>query len=366
MNKPIGCSECEYRNIGEGFCPDSVPTAPPQKPRLAVCVSSPSTAEADADEPSPLQGPSGFLLDAWVMPRADLSGYSMSKMNVLHCGPPDNSYPRGKIRYAAERKCRQYDKFTPKDFDVTLVTIHPQHVLRDKYDLLPLIVSDFRKVKTILDSGRSVFVCAGLEAMELWLPNLRVSENEWTKTGVKRWRGSFFGKDVRYPSLPDAVGTCDFDPTLPVGLDLEWNASGITSFSLYNGKQVLFGEGNLDIVRKTVELSPAIIGHNLLGANSDVDHLAAVGINLPTEKCRDTMLLFHMLWPQFAGHGHLDLWSMTSLYTEWPNWKACRGEGYCSGPCPVHQPREYNILDTMAAYVSYFGMLPELQLRGLI
>ena len=373
--KPVGCNSCEYRRIGQGFCPDlvrnsGIANAPA---RLAVWAQSPGTTEIETGEP--LTGPTGFVLDKWIIPRAGLSGVSYSKANCLRCHPPGNKYPQGKLRAAAEASCRQYDVISPKDFGYVVCTLHPAGVMRGKYDLLPLIVRDFARAGLLLGQGESVLVLMGLEALELHAPWLRQAKKwDGSTPGVGDWRGHFYPTKApldmnsffkaRIVPLADMCG----EPT--VALDLEWDKEGrITAGSLATvDKAATFTEADVQEGRLFSVLADTlrIVGHNLLGKDSDLDVLAKYGIKIPLDRIGDTMIAFHLLWPLFAGEGHLDLWTCASLHTDLPNWKFCRGEGHCVGACPVHDPAMYNLFDSWAEALCWQPMETELTLRGLL
>lgn len=412
FSKPPGCANCSMEKKGKGFCPDlirieEVKTADPlsggpisfspvTRPKLAVWAQSPGTSEIMKVPPEPLCGPSGFVLDNWVIPRSGIT-LPYSKCNVLRCHPPGDQYPTGKIRRAAEQQCRQYDRLTPEDFDIVLVTLHPSGVMHNKFDPLPLIINDFQRAEWLLTKNLNVMVLMGGEAMELWAPNLKHPVKGET-FGVTDWRGHYFptrkymeavaqidDEAVKYewrslihphvhfwtPTHPDELGSFMSKETL--ALDLEWNPENprqLTRVGLAFGEaEVASFEWDMryqqplsDVLRTAGE----VVMHNGLGHKSDIDVLAANGITVDKEKVRDSMLAFHLIWPQFAGLGHLDLWTFASLYTKEPNWKICRGEGHCFGPCPVHDPAGYNAKDVRETWRSWMAIRPELLLRGLL
>src|SRR2546428_1404067 len=188
--EPVGCHQCPVAVKPIGFCPDKIVSGA----RFAVWAQSPGQSEIVRVPPEPLVGQAGFVLENWIIPRAGLQGYPMSKCNTIRCHPPGDKYPTGKVRRAAEAQCRQYDRLTPADFDVTLITLHPAGVMRTKFDPLPLIIRDFQRAKMILDQGRSVLVLMGTEAMDLWAPNLRHPQ-KGENFGVTDWRGPFWAQE---------------------------------------------------------------------------------------------------------------------------------------------------------------------------
>jgi hypothetical protein len=376
--KPSGCAGCSMETAGMGFCNDLiVPNS-----RFAVWARDPGTAEILAGNNT--AGPASFVLTNWIIPRAGIE-MPFSKANTLRCHAPSDKYPTGKIRQKAEKWCRQYDKFTPSDFDVIVLTLHPSSVMHSKFDPLPLIINDFVRVKHFLDQGLRVLVLMGGEAMELWAPWLKKPAQKGSKPrGITDWRGHFY--PVKRGALDHLLPTVEFNSQEPHDMtafdgastcvDLEWNPERpdeITRVGLSVGEGPnetwsfpFYGERHAGLLNSVMERSDEIIMHNGLGHKSDVDVLQKIGVRTPLEKMRDTMLAFHLIWPQFAGMGHLDLWTFASMHTMEPNWKQCRGEGHCFGPCPIHQPAAYNAQDAKQDWRSWQAIKPELMLRGIL
>ena len=349
FQKPAQCHQCPAAVKHIGFCPDKIVSGA----RFAVWAQSPGQSEIMRVPPEPLVGQAGFVLENWIIPRAGLQGYPMSKCNTIRCHPPGDKYPTGKVRRAAEAQCRQYDQVTPADFDVTLVTLHPAGVMRTKFDPLPLIIRDFQRAKMLLDQGKSVLVLMGTEAMDLWAPDLRHPQ-KGSNYGVTDWRGHYWAKDGSIvPGVPQTgtrISEMLFSSTLSV--DLEWSRDThlLSQVGLWNNKggiNFAWSPNNKGALQQILDTAGEIVMHNGLGAMSDVEVLEHNGLGLRSP-LRDTMLAMHLLWPQLAGLGFLDLWTCASLCTDAPNWKICRGS-HCVGACPVHEPEWYNLTDAWAA-----------------
>lgn len=408
FTKPPGCSGCSMEHKGLGFCPDLIrlpaliPSSgitPVRVPKLTVWARDPGTGEILKNPPEPLSGPSGFMLNNWVLPRADIE-MAYSKCNTIRCHTPDDKYPTGKMRKSAEKQCRQYDQLTPDDHDVILVTLHPASIMHNKFDPLPLIISDFMRAKMLLDRGLDVLVLMGGEAMDLWAPHLRHSV-KGDSHGITDWRGHFWPTPRFSAALltsKDDDGAAFFNnlfrphcsfyaPTGPQGLlacanmfgaeclalDLEWNPADpttITRVGLVAGEELVCTFAYDDSYNGTLQLlldsAQEIVMHSGLGAGSDADMLERAGLYLDPTKVRDSQLGFHLIWPQFAGHGFLSLWTFASMHSNTPNWKICRGERgvTCFGACPVHDPVGYNALDAQQTWIAWQSIKPELILRG--
>jgi len=362
--KPPTCDPCAYKDVGVGFCPDTIVS----DPQFAAIARDPGPSEIETGEP--LCGPSGFVLDKWVLPSAGLSGVPHLKGNVLRCHTPSNKYPTGKLRKSAELNCRQYD-FDHSQFDYTLVTLHPSGVMRNKYDPLPLLVRDFERVKWLIDQGHRVLVLMGSEAMEMFAPHLKQS-----REGVSAWRGHWWCTAENRPAdfykfAPLRTYTLGGFLDVPLlSFDLEWNITTkeITLISLATPQSAgcwRWEDVDKTILHQVFRKAGRVVGYNILGHQSDLDVLRLNNFDF-NGAVGDAMLAFHLLWPQLASLGHLDLWTCVSLHTMVPNWKMCRGEGHCFGPCPTHDEEGYNLMDAFQCGLAWQAMEPELMLRGLL
>jgi DNA polymerase I-like protein with 3'-5' exonuclease and polymerase domains len=118
------------------------------------------------------------------------------------------------------------------------------------------------------------------------------------------------------------------------------------------------------------------VGHNALTTERQILE-AELGRAIPLERMEDTMILHYCANAHLCkgaakdedeqdprGQGFMDLWSMSSLYTDLPQWKRCRGSR-CAGPCPVHDHLGYNGVDAYAVDVAYPSIIADLATKGV-
>ena len=169
----------------------------------------------------------------------------------------------------------------------------------------------------------------------------------------------------------------DFTRTRPwVSIDFEYGQDGkptIVGFS--SGDRPVSAYWDIHSRRQLERLERAEVvwvGHNLLTADKPIIE-RELGVTVPLERSEDTMLLHYLNNAELCkgagkneddqdprGMGYMDLWSMSSLYTEFPQWKECRGEK-CSGPCRYHDPLGYNGMDAVAVDVAYPRLRAEME-----
>lgn len=119
------------------------------------------------------------------------------------------------------------------------------------------------------------------------------------------------------------------------------------------------------------------VGHNFVAA--DLIILERLGINIPLDRCQDTIIWFWLTNPNLAkaggksveedagerrGRGFFNLGTMLSVYTDLSYYKSCRGEG-CSGPCPTHDVFGYNGIDALGPVLALPGLRRQARLRGV-
>lgn len=150
-----------------------------------------------------------------------------------------------------------------------------------------------------------------------------------------------------------------------IGLDLEFTPTGrITLVCAAEAHD----EQNYTASSLSWEDARGLVGEVMAGGKRVVGHALAtvdaprvcssLGLPpLPVERVEDTFIWHYLCNADFCktkekkdgtesrGTGHLDLWTMASIYTDLNQWKACRGSGGCSGPCPTHDPVGYNAMD---------------------
>ena len=169
----------------------------------------------------------------------------------------------------------------------------------------------------------------------------------------------------------------------PLGLDLEWDENERpTILGLSDGKlhvSVPYNAG-IALFVELMQRYPrtVLVGHNIVGA--DLFVLSKDGIALPLTQIEDTIIRHWLVNMHLSkssgkaaleedagekrGRGFNNLWTMASLYTDFPHWKDCR-EPYCSGPCPLHDPYGYNGLDAAAPVLALPKLRQTMALRRL-
>lgn len=182
----------------------------------------------------------------------------------------------------------------------------------------------------------------------------------------------------------------------PIGLDLEWDSRGRpTLLGLSDGQlhiSVPYQDGRdrfLSIL--TSYPTTVLVGHNIVGA--DLFVLEQAGVSLPLSQIEDTIIRHWLVNMHLSkssgksaleedadekrGRGFNNLWTMASLYTNFPHWKDCRDEAIqkpgkstpapksCSGPCPIHDEPGYNGLDAAAPVIALPQLKRTMLLRGI-
>jgi hypothetical protein len=141
---------------------------------------------------APVRGASGQELRTWALPMAG-GGLELEDCfleNVLHCAAPGhdekNLYPKGLERLKAESCCAHWNRALPKRegplstlmhavpdiIDVSIVSLHPAGLLKDKGGgivALPLQADTFKKARAFAKAGRKVLVLAGGKAAKWFL-----------------------------------------------------------------------------------------------------------------------------------------------------------------------------------------------------
>lgn len=98
------------------------------------------------------------------------------------------------------------------------------------------------------------------------------------------------------------------------------------------------------------------IGQNFF--NFDAYFYEMLGFKLPLDKCRDTMILHHQLWPELPHK----LQFLARQYTREPYWK---DEGAGWSPKNMDAMKIYNCKDVMVTFEIFLKELEELKQRGL-
>lgn len=180
-----------------------------------------------------------------------------------------------------------------------------------------------------------------------------------------------------YFDNPDDISRLDL--SRPISLDLEWDVNNIPNvLGLSDGTMhvsVAFNKG-LFYFRDLLERKPdvEIIGHNVIGA--DIFVLEKMGIKIPLAHVTDSIIMHWLVNSHLCkssakvdeedgdprGRGWMNLGTFSTLYTDLPLWKYCRGPA-CEGPCPEHNKRHYNALDAAAVAIALPAVKRQAQLR---
>lgn len=190
LRKPSQCSQCAYRTVGAGFCPDWVPP----RPRLAFLLEAPG--ENEILQRAPLVGKAGKLWESRLLRPLGLTRDDCLISNVARCRPPGNEYPDGSVAKHVGHVCRQYDDFhggsngelvegglksyNPNAF---VVSFHPSMLSRAPMTLR-LIRRAIERALGLEARGYRVCVLMGDVATSLVAPYLT--------GGLKRWSGHWF------------------------------------------------------------------------------------------------------------------------------------------------------------------------------
>jgi hypothetical protein len=123
-------------------------------------------------------------------------------------------------------------------------------------------------------------------------------------------------------------------------------------------------------------------GHNSITTERGIIE-KIIGHSIPLERLEDSMLRHYLCNAELTkgviksveeddeteskekGMGFMDLWSMSSLYTELPQWKTCRGEGHCFGGCSTCDPLGYNGIDSLAPDIALPRLRTEMKAKGI-
>lgn len=145
----------------------------------------------------PIVGMSGHELFDWVARPLGIKREELFIDNTLRCLPPKNPksdvcYPTGEERKAAEKCCRQYDRWGLMKPEVGVVTLHPASILRDVTPL-PLQLVDLAKARDFMRAGSKTVVLAGGKSAELFLGH--------AQSNVTFWRGNYQKLETGRPRL---------------------------------------------------------------------------------------------------------------------------------------------------------------------
>ena len=187
--KPQWCIDnCKYAKVGLGFCPDAGIVA---RAKYAAIAEGPGAQETlDTRGPDgygrPLIGPTGQFWEREVLWPLGLRREDFIIGNSLHCRPPRNEYPTGKLRKDAEEACRHWDdKINEFNPDIYIVTFHPAACLSYRSpQFLQFLIKAHQMAKKFAAEGRRPCLLLGQKAMNLKAP--------WLRGGVKKWNRHFW------------------------------------------------------------------------------------------------------------------------------------------------------------------------------
>ncbi len=164
------------------------------------------------------------------------------------------------------------------------------------------------------------------------------------------------------------------------GLDFEWNVkTGEPTIIGFASPQIAVSapfDAGAPYLREFIERPGRICGHNLTQAEKPI--LDKLRIALPYEKIDDTILLYWLtnMWAcksegkisdsdsDYKGRGFMNMWTMLSLYTSFPDHKVCPGKTWCvNRPCPEHAPYWYNGLDAFETLFALPGLHRHMETR---
>lgn len=225
--------------------------------------------------------------------------------------------------------------------------------------LRSLILHDLQKAYRL---GADIAVGQG--ALDLVAPDLKqIRRFSGRILGIKGWRGHHCGTaPIEWPATlagEHEVTRILRDARDLVAIDFEGTPStGISVIGVANDREAAACAWRQEL-GDAVLACRKLIAYSALSADRAI--LAGAGFLTEPSTWEDAMLWHYESHRELCDSpsnsegdslGYLDLWTATSLVTDWPNWKHCRGSS-CSGPCPLHERFAYCALDAWAAYKIY-------------
>ena len=169
----------------------------------------------------------------------------------------------------------------------------------------------------------------------------------------------FVSNDIEtiYPKAPTKTQPSQFYKILP-GYPITIGLAPSTDFGISFD---LFRESKSETVELWKRLARVLkdtpsIGQNFF--NFDANFYEMLGFRLPLEKCRDTMIRHHLLWPELKH----TLQFQARQYTREPYWK---DEGAGWSIKNMRGMKIYNCKDVMVTYEIYNCQEEEIKARGL-
>ena len=162
-----------------------------------------------------------------------------------------------------------------------------------------------------------------------------------------------------------------------IGLDLEFNRKGKPSiFGLGVDDRAAACSWDDSLAKMLMKGGGKLVGHAVIAADKPVLD-GALGEESPLDRWEDSMITHFLCNSNFAAApgkgeddddatalGLMNLWSMSALYTDLPQWKECRGMT-CNGPCPTHKVFDYCAVDAWSGLISFQETLKEMKQKRI-
>lgn len=160
------------------------------------------------------------------------------------------------------------------------------------------------------------------------------------------------------------------------GLDLEFSGTKPTILGIASRSRAASIRWDDRMAQKVIEESRILSGHAVTDADKPVLD-SRFGIETPLTKWSDTMIRHYLCSSELAAEpgkteddddaqamGWMNIWAMSTLYTELPAWKNCR-KSACFGPCPTHDVFGYNAIDAWAGLECDYKLIDEMAKRHI-
>ena len=353
MVKPTGCVGCALEKLGQGFVPCSGIPSRFDKKRLLIQGETP--LRDDVDEGEPFAGKAGYWLWKNLLEQAGVTRDECILDNTLRCLPPANktgeSYPIGKVRLAAEKQCRQFDK----------------------WDLCP------KHIPLLLLGGKASGLRLGQDSIQKWNGHIAIVDGR--VTGCTFHPSAVMHQCNLVPvvvatianTLEAAANPAVLDrPTViksddpdafqgPTVFDLEW-AGGLQT-DVYSTKEItVVGTAvSADCAYSTHHTSAVLdrikesrgqlIGQNLIDA--DMDIMDWFPESFAPTRVFDTKIVAHLVHAHLAELGLLSLGSLSRMYHPTSNWKEDKEDALL-----------YNGLDCAYNYRLYSDLVRDVRETG--
>lgn len=172
-------------------------------------------------------------------------------------------------------------------------------------------------------------------------------------------KSSWISNDIEtiYPKAPTKTQPSQYYkilPGYPITIGLAASTTSGISFDLFRDSKSETRE-LWKVLAKLLKEVPSV-GQNFF--NFDSNFYEMLGFRLPLEKCRDTMILHHLLWPELQHK----LQFLARQYTRHPYWK---DEGAGWSPKNMRGMKIYNVKDVCVTLEIFDKQMEEIRARGL-